>query len=329
VPRYLIQFRAGLGDLVRAGLSRELDSLRVEYADDSAILVHTDAPEKKLRSLTYVRNCFLVLDEVRRGELSGALGELANRVRRSKVLPSSARGEPFRLMFSVDGQLIGAQPAARSRLSAAIERQTGGRQHARGGRGVEFWVIGRRDYGRFLFGLRLQRPPATATAAGALAPDLATLLVLAGEPQRDDVFLDPFAGSGAVVTARAAWPYRELICADIVRPGVPRVPRLRVLAEDARTLQSIADHSVNMIVTDPPWYEFERGVDDFDEFMRATLATLVRVLVPSGSRLVMLMSRQRAPSVAALWKDGGLVLRGEIPILVNGHPASVLIGGIG
>jgi len=104
-------FFAGLGDLVRAGLSRELDSLRVEYADDSAILVHTDAPEKKLCSLTYVRNCFRVLDEVQRGELSGALGELANRLRRSKVLPSSARGEPFRLMFSVDGQLIGAQPA--------------------------------------------------------------------------------------------------------------------------------------------------------------------------------------------------------------------------
>jgi tRNA G10 N-methylase Trm11 len=179
-----------------------------------------------------------------------------------------------------------------------------------------------------MLGMRLPGPPpASATTAGALAPDLATLLVLAASPHRDDVFLDPFAGSGALVIARAAWPYRELICADVERPAVSRVARLRVLAEDARTLPSVADHSVNMIVTDPPWYEFEEGVDDFDDFMRATLTSLVRVLVSHGGRLVILMSRRRAPSVSRLWKEADLALRTEIPILVNGHPASVLIGG--
>jgi hypothetical protein len=325
--RYLIQFRAGLGDLVHAGLVSDLGNVRIEYADDSALIARADLPERKLRKLSYLRNCFQVLDEVERGELPSAVAELANRLRRDTALPSSTHGEPFRLMFSVDGQLVGVPATARGRLSAAIARQTGGHHHARGGRGVEFWVIGRREYRRFLLGLRLRGAPSNATAAGALAPDLATLLVLAGQPQREDVFLDPFAGSGALVTARAARPYRELICADIAQPPVSRLAHLRVLAEDARTLPSVADHSVNMIVTDPPWYEFEHGADDFDDFMRATLANLVRVLVSHGGRLVLLMSRRQAPLVAGLWNDVGLALRDEIPILVNGHPASVFIGG--
>jgi hypothetical protein len=294
-----------------------------------AMLVQADAPEKRVSELTYVRSRFQVLDEIRRDELVPSVAELAHRLRRrNTALPANTRGQPFRLMFSLDGQLTGIPASTRDRLSAAIQQQTGGRQHPRGGRGIEFWVIGRRGYGRLLLGLRLPGTAAVgATAAGALAADLATLLVLAGDPRRDDAFLDPFAGSGALVSARASWPSRELIAADINRPALWGVPRVRVLVEDARTLPSVADHSVTVVVTDPPWYEFEQGVDPFEDFVRSVLANLTRVLVPRDGRLVILMSRRRAPVVAGLWKEAGLTLRTEVPILVNGHPATVLIGG--
>lgn len=102
--------------------------------------------------------------------------------------------------------------------------------------------------------------------------------------------------------------------------------RVRLLTEDGLTLPSVADGSVDVIVTDPPWGEHEEIERPFDHFARAVGTSFARVLHPRRGRYVLLINRRNA----AIMRDGlagaGLPPDDEHEVLVNGHPATVLIG---
>lgn len=323
---------AGLGDLVELSLKADLDS-RVLYADDSAVLISTKAPAVRLERLMYVKNAFVVMGSVpRRRDLRPAIEAVARELVRWP-LPRSRR--PFRLMFSEDGRLTGVPGASRSRLEAAVSRATGGRFAPRGG-GDEYWMISRRELGEVLFCRRASLLPRAKPARGGLAPDVAQVIVNAlGRPQSRDVVLDPFAGSGALIAARVRAPFREAICSDLgysdgsvsLLPGLAGNPKIRKLAEDARTLASIPDHSVDVVVTDPPWGEFAQDGVAAESLITAALGTVHRVLRPDG-KLAMLVARRLAADVVDQWLDNDFRIRDSHDLLVNGHPATLLLGDV-
>ncbi len=332
--KFFVQFGAGLGPLVERALAADIGSFQPVFGDDSGLLIESSAPERKIACLPYLKNAFSIIDQVPRGALPGSAEHLARRLTKNGVLRGRQRGRPFRTMFSIDGQLTGVPVAARGRLEGVIGQQTGGRVNARGGKGVEFWLIGRRDLGRLLFGERLPVPARPKPPRGALAPDVSTLLVRASEPAPGDVFLDPFGGSGALVAARAAWPCRRLIYSDLAATeqpprlaGVRGPGKVQVLAEDARRLPGVEDGSVSAIVTDPPWGEHEQLDVPYAEFAADLLTAFDRVLDRRRGRLVLLVARRTAPVVEAAWRAVPLALGAALPVLVNGHPATVLIGG--
>jgi tRNA G10 N-methylase Trm11 len=103
--------------------------------------------------------------------------------------------------------------------------------------------------------------------------------------------------------------------------------RVKVLDEDALLLPSVPDGSVTAIVTDPPWGEYEELDQPYEQFTRGMLASFDRVLHPHDGRVVVLVSRRASAGVAELWLKSPLQARDSYDILVNGHPASVLVGG--
>lgn len=321
---------AGLGDLIALSLSADLGA-SVLYADDSAVLISTKAPATKLGRLTYVKNAFVVVGSVpRRREMRQAIETISRELNRWR-LPHSRR--PFRLMVSEDGQLASVPSASRSRLEGAVTRTTGGRFTPRGG-GDEYWIISRRQLGEVLFCQRVPRPVRRQPARGGLAPDVAEVIVNAlGRPRSSDVVLDPFAGSGALIAARVRKPFREAICSDLgygdgsveMPPGMAVNPKIRKLAEDARTLASVPDHSVDVVVTDPPWGEFDQVAVSAESLIDAALGAIRRVLRPGG-KLAMLVGRRLATDVSKRWLDNNFRIRGSYDLLINGHPATLLIG---
>ncbi len=328
--KVLCMHAAGLGDLVAVSLSADLDS-RVLYADDSAVLISTKAPAVRLGRLTYVKNAFVVLGSVpRRRELRQAVETISRALARWQ-LPRSRR--PFRLMFSEDGQLASVPSVSRSGLEAAVTRATGGRFTPRGG-GDEYWTISRRDLSEVLFCRRAARPQRQQPPRGGLAPDVAHVIVNAlGRPQSRDVVLDPFAGSGALIAARVQTPFREAICSDLgygdgsaeIRPGIADNPKIRKLADDARTLASIPDHSIDAVVTDPPWGEFDEDPGLAESLIAAALGAIHRVMRPGG-KVAMLVARRLAADVGKQWLDNDFRIRKSYDLLVNGHPATLLVG---
>jgi hypothetical protein len=331
--QYFAQFRAGLGELVIDSLQRDLSRVKVVSSDGSSLIFDTGSAPSKVGNLGYLKNSFSVLGTVPRSSVLRAAEQFAEQVLSTPMLRGQGRVSSFRTMASVDGKLLGLPRPTKTRLESAISKATGARLTPRGG-GVEYWLIGRRDMKSMVFCRRLTMGIQPGDA-GSLGADLATLLIKASDPQPDDVFLDPFAGSGSIVRARMALPYGRATYSDLaigkpylqVPPEIRRRSRITVLTEDALELPSISTGSVSSIVTDPPWGEYDGQNGDFATFANRMMASFDRVLDPHHGRLVLLLSRRAAELTHALWPPAHLHLMRSHHLLVNGHPATAQIGG--
>lgn len=102
--------------------------------------------------------------------------------------------------------------------------------------------------------------------------------------------------------------------------------KIEIMDEDALVLPSISDGSISAVVTDPPWGEHDQLNMQYEDFAKAMLATFDRVSQPQQGRLVLLLGRRVADTVSSVLDSSPLNLRDRHNILVNGHPASVLVG---
>jgi tRNA G10 N-methylase Trm11 len=331
--RYYVQFVAGTGSLVLEALDAQLDGLRVRYADDSAMILETSASPNKVAAISYMKNAFVVVADTGRGSVDKGVLQLS-RVISTKQFPKlSGQTGRFRIMVHVDGTLTPVEPLAKGALEKAVMQRTGARVEPRG-QCQEYWVVGRQGMRELLFCARLPKAQRPAKAKGAVSHELSAMLVAASLPTPQDVFLDPFAGSGAFITARLEQPLKQ---AWYVDHGLARYrstlarqltdnKRVRLVAEDALTLPSLADGSVDVIVTDPPWGEHEVVKQPYEQFARDIADSFARVLHPVRGRYVLLVNRRNASVFGDALAAAGLSADTEHKILVNGHPASVLIG---
>ena len=336
---YLLFFPAGMGDLAIAALSQELADARQKYRDDSAVIFSSSSPVRTVASLSFATNAFLVLTQTGRGNIESGIRQLAQRARKAAIpqLPRDAR--QFRVMISVDGKLTSVSAGSRALLEDALTDKTGGRL-ARRGSGTEYWVVGRRDLTELILGLRLTEKTKPGKAQpvkmkGALSGQLAALLVSASRPRSGDVFLDPFAGSGSLVRARLARPGHAFWYSDTdpgradptLRRDLRRNSAGHFLSEDALTLPSISDGSVDVIVTDPPWGEYDQLKTSLSDFYSALAISFDRVLNPVTGRFVILVARRSADELASALSAFPFKIEATYPVLINGHPANVLMGG--
>jgi SAM-dependent methyltransferase len=308
--KVLAQVVAGLQDVVEPELGRRLPDFRTLHKEQGLLIFESAAASDVVAHLPFFNNSFAVLGQAAASpaQLEGAVaqhwsaGPLLAAARAS--LRSHERS--FRMFVSDESRLVAVSRSTTDRVTRAIQ-QASGLRHQPGGADVEFWSLRRRE-GVVYFCRRLSRRSKTERdlAPGELRPELASLLCLLSHPAPQDVFLDPFAGSGAIAFARADQPFRRLLLSDIDpdkvaelhrqlkrrrlggRPGGPEV--LATVA-DARRLSSLATGSVDKVVTDPPWGLFDRSIGDPVAFYRIVLGELARVLTPGG-RLV-LLSGQR------------------------------------
>jgi 16S rRNA G966 N2-methylase RsmD len=331
--RYLIQFPAGTGDLVLNAISPYADNLKLHYRDDSAMIFDSTSPDGKIASIPFAKNSFVVLASTPRGRLDKGVSQLGRLAASVKFPRSAVRNPRFRIMIHIDGELSAVDKQAKTVLERAISAKTGQRVEPRG-MCQEYWIVGRLDLGELLLCARLPKEARPPKVKGALSYELSSMLVAASRPSPRDVFLDPFAGSGSLVLARAEYPARRIWYSDIdlkkFDRGFPRElfidKRVDFLDDDAFSLSSVPDGQVDVIVTDPPWGEYEDLGMSYSEFSGAMVKSFSRVLNRSHGRLVMLTARKTASLVEQEFLKGGFVIRSAHEILVNGHPAAVFVG---
>ena len=165
-------------------------------------------------------------------------------------------------------------------------------------------------------------------AQGALESHVAHMLVHASAPKDDDVFIDPFTGSGAIALARAAYPFRGIFATDIdtalmgeLKSRISKIKNAKIqksfFVKTVDFLQNkFEDNFADAIVTDPPWGEFQKIPADFYPKIFAEFA---RILKPGG-RLVLLTGRD-----IALPQNTALSQTAEYNVLIHGKKAKALL----
>lgn len=329
--RYYVQFPAGTGELVAESIGSYVDRPEIVYADDSSLIFESDTPYAQVVQMPFVKNSFTVIAHVLRGDVNEGVLDLADCLRYDEL---DSYADTFRVMFHVDGELIPVSPRAKHALESEIGYASGQRMVGRG-TGEEYWVVGRTDFDYLMLCRRHIRPKRAAKAAGAISHELSSLLVAASKPQPGDVFLDPFAGSGSFTNARMSFPATRIVYSDSelerlqadFPPAVRESRAVEFFSDDALALPSFKDHEVDVIVTDPPWGEYEELPLALPEFLGAMARSFDRVLDPRAGRFVILIARKAAEEAEKALTGGNLKIGSTHEVLVNGHPATVFVGG--
>lgn len=197
-----------------------------------------------------------------------------------------------------------------------------------------------RDYGR----------PARDDLSGMLPPKLAQMMLnLAGLEKKDDLILDPFCGSGTVITEAALLGYTHFIASDISSKAIGDTkenfkwikekfqldtpsPKLAV-KKVADIATFVKENSVKAIVTEP-YLGPQRGAldikavkEELEYLYNQALREMYKVLQPGG-RVVMVWPVIRGKHYLELDTGqfklvdlfGGKEIKGELKLTRHGFP---------
>ena len=338
--KYLVSCISGLQDVIWENLPRAVGPATLLAKEEGLLVFEGNSSPQQVRSVPYLNNCFLVLDQpVAGGSLSDALRALPHSD--AWHLPLSRSVTPnertFRLVLSDENQLVAGDRNSLAQLRSTIAWLTHMKDSPRGAH-VEFWILRRRS-GQVYLCKRLSRRSRTEDdlRKGELRPELAHLLCLISEPAPADIFLDPFAGSGAIAFARAHYLYNMIFAFDIEPSNVEAMKSkvkentaltarkkspLIVRLADARKLDRIQDGFIDKVVTDPPWGFFDTSLADPASLYRTALAELCRVTKVGGIIVLLLGDRNLAGEVSTEFSDR-LELVTRFDILVSGKKAVI------
>ncbi|MDR1531018.1 MAG: RNA methyltransferase [Clostridiales bacterium] len=146
---------------------------------------------------------------------------------------------------------------------------------------------------------------------GALRPSVANALVWLSRPDKNDVVLDPFCGSGTIVSEREYYPYRKILAFDIEQEAVEAAKsnvsgHVIVRRGDACRLP-LNGHCADRIITNAPWGARIRVGDIYQlygAFMREAFRVLKRdgrcILLTDKTEVLERVSRELGLNAAPL-----------------------------
>jgi tRNA G10 N-methylase Trm11 len=243
---------------------------------------------------------------------------------------SKIKGKTFRLMVMDGSRLEHVTKEIADSMKQKIAKQTG-LLFSPLKADVEFWVLIRNN-GAVMFGYKkeavIEKIP---LQKGELKQKVAELLVMAGKPEADDVFLDPFAGYGSIPAARIRLDTFEKIIViekkgllvDELKRRFKNEKNVVIHQGDALKMNFIEDQSITNIVTDPPWGIFEELNVDIAKFYTTMLEECARVLKPDGKAII--LTGQPEALQVALEGISSLQSLKEYTTLVNGKKATVFL----
>lgn len=290
---YIATFPAGCYEIIARKLKEfTLNEIKIEARDESSVTFASSLSRERLIEIRFFTNLFMVIDP-------GKLRSYRNMF----------KSDGYRIYAIRRGSPVEMAPDLREEIGRRIEETLGLRAHT-ARYSNDFVLISRGDEEPRLT-LRLPRakhkreqlPP------GALGPELVNIMLLLSGIRPNHTLLDPFAGSGAILTeAKRGF-------------GVARIHAIDRKSGDATKLTQIDANSVDRIVTDPPWGKFSKQTDDqLKNLYNGFLQEASRVLKLQGI-IVILSGNEQLDAI--LQKSQEFTLLKSYPILVSGKKASL------
>jgi 23S rRNA G2445 N2-methylase RlmL len=135
---------------------------------------------------------------------------------------------------------------------------------------------------------------------GAIRPSIANVMVWLSQPNDSDIFLDPFCGSGTIVSEREHYAAGKIFASDLSDEAVAATknnvsPRVVVTKADACRLR-FQNGAITTIVTNLPWDVQVRAGEGAEALYADFLRSAHRVMA-RASKMIVLTGRERA------WED--------------------------
>lgn len=331
--KYFSTFITGFETVVGDLLDKHLDKVKIDLLLDGLVVYSTTSSIEKVKKIRFLNNSFLLLrffDKDKNIPLEKMIKQvLSEKVRLPIRLPSNWR--TFRIITSQENQLVSVDKQLVINLEENIRKNFGLKPN-RSLPQVEFWFLSRRE-GYGFFGMRLTRHQdyAKSLQKGELRPELANFLCQISDPNNNDNFLDPFAGSGSIPIERAQnFSSKHILASDNNSVIVNRLKararflklNLSVENADALHLDKIRDGSIDKIVTDPPWGYFGEKITDLPKFYSSMLDSLSRILRKGGIAILLVGERDSFENLLSKYQTK-YTLDKKIYTLVSGKKAGV------
>jgi hypothetical protein len=307
----------GFEGLIKDLLKKSDSEIKIIDSQNGLVIYESSKGIENIKNLRFLSNSFELIDYTKQDDVSidNYINQLllgVNSNLNNVFIPK--KNKTFRVVNFINGEIVSIDNKSQISVESFIINNSN-LTLERGLPDSEFWIV-KRDGGIYLFGHRItyHKEFSKNLERGELRPDLCNLLCQLSEPNKNDVFLDPFSGSHAISNERKKiCGYKEVIFGDI------RDDIFRLDATNMKT--KIQDQSITKIVTDPPWGEYQKDdslVDlyskTFDEFKRVLANSGIIVILTSATKLMLDILKAN---------ENNFKLIGCYNILVNGKKASV------
>ena len=332
---YYSTFTSGLQDVVNNALSQLLSDVKIDLLLDGLVIYRSNKPIQFIEQIQFFNNTFLLLylfKDLGKNSVAFMMDTILKKPQSIRIPGWALKNSiSFRIMASEENQTIAVNKDTLARLEAFFSHRLRLKVN-RSKPDVEVWFL-KRSEGYGFVGIRITRKTANQKnlQKGELKPELANILCLIAEPRNGIVFLDPFAGSGAIPIEWARnFPYTEVIASDSSKEVVNQLRdkvselgfRLTVERWDAQNLNAVKDGSIDRIVTDPPWGIYtSQGTKVLEKLYFETLMEFSRILKNSG--VLVMLTGQKDVFERILKDVPEMVLTNKYDILVSGKKAAV------
>lgn len=315
--KYFSTFASGFEPIIEDLLRQSLGDVKIELLLDGLVVYSTNSTLEKVRKISFFTNSFLLLQYFPDNK-SITIEKMMIAISRGNIrlvqrLAPNLR--TFRVVTSKENQPV----PVNQKLMIDVERQISrslGMKPDRSKPQVQFWFLTRSE-GFGFFGMRITQHPdyAKVLEKGELRPEITNILCLLSEPNKNDIFLDPFAGSGAIAKARSMFPSTKIYAGDI-NPKNQHIQKM-----DATKLDSFENESIDKIATDPPWGFFGEKINITDLYIKS-LNSFYRVLKKDGLLVILVGDRSFFENILDGFKDK-FVLKQKLYVLVSGKKAGI------
>ncbi|MGD2091252.1 MAG: RsmD family RNA methyltransferase [Candidatus Aminicenantes bacterium] len=341
---FVSTFISGLKELIEAALLNTDPSIKIINTLDGLVVYKSNAAISEIKKLKFFNNSFLLLKKFQNMGQQNPIEKMLKNIAGLKNLeelisthvPPFHKNKTFRIMVSIENRFAVGNKHYLKIIEKKIAKVASLRLDRRNP-AIEFWFLLRRE-GVGFFMLRLTKHPAyeKVLKKGELRPELAHILCIMSQPNRDDIFLDPFCGYGAIPVERAqSFPFNLVFASDTDEEKIEYLKnRIKNLKSkkikkyfipkvlNALDLKAFEDNFINKIVTDPPWGLFREMTMETPEFYALMLKEFLRILKINGIIVILTAKKEEVERAAADLRDKIKIVE-KYDILVSGQKAAI------
>lgn len=321
------------------GLVKVIKKIIIEgkYADEvinegsSFVVYSTNKKPEEISKIQFFETTFLLVEFFNQNHyISNQIRWIANNPNKVFVISKSiSRKDPtFRVVESRNSgdkkKYVSQIKKVEMMLSQKIAID-------RGHPDFEIRLVEKSDYG--FIGFRITNPPEyfDLFQRGSIRKEIAYVLNYLSNPERDDVFIDPFCGSGIIPLLRSQMAaYSKIIASDrdtsFLKDKMQSLNIKKnnfiVKRSNIETLK-LDNTLVNKIVTDPPWGLIQ-AIPDLDKFYQETLRKFLDICT-SNARVVIISSSEYSVLRGIKCFGGTIRLVEKLAIKASGRKTFIFV----